>query len=222
MAELYVGFIKKITEKFNSEYLEIDYATKRESYKGTKEERAIALRRIFLEVANEYYSKNDFQIASLATIPNAVNLAKDRKEIEKSPYTISIYEDGTPVVLSIEEFYKTFQKDLPQETRASFVEMLGKARMVSVKDDTAVLAEYIKGLNRKETASKQVLERPKTISTLHAAKPEVMTDFTPLAAIFSGKSGHAYGVHTTDRSFGRPGSYYAKKGIKRYAKNEYR
>ncbi len=111
LAEVLSGFFNKLTGKFNAEYL-VETENQQYGLKGTDEERSQALWEVMFDVAREYYEENKFEISGLAQVPNAVMLSRDREQMSNSPYTIQVYQDGTPVALHINQFYEAFQEQI--------------------------------------------------------------------------------------------------------------
>ncbi len=108
------GFFEKLTEEFNKEYL-VQTDFNKFKLKGTDGERAQALWDILFKISREYFEKNEFQVTQTALVPNATMLSRDREELSNNPYTIKVYEDGTPVTVHVNQFYKAFQEKIDIE-----------------------------------------------------------------------------------------------------------
>lgn len=104
-------FFNKIAQSFNEKFL-VQNSPGSYELTGTDEQRSDALVQILFDTAREYYLENNFEISQSAMVPEAAILAREeeRQELTNSPYMIPIYRDGTPVVLHINELYKTFQQ----------------------------------------------------------------------------------------------------------------
>lgn len=111
MAGVLSDFFSKVIEKFNEKYLE-QVGYNQFELLGSDEERALALWNALYDTAREYYRKNRFEISEYALVPEATLLARDHNAMARNPYTVQVYRDGTPVTVTIEEFYAAFQEDL--------------------------------------------------------------------------------------------------------------
>jgi hypothetical protein len=113
LANILGEFFNKIAEKFNSEHL-VQNRDRTHKLKGTDDERSKTLIKALYDTARDYYIENKFEVAELAMVPEAALIArsKDREELTNNPYMIPIYRDGTPVTVHINDFYKSFQKQM--------------------------------------------------------------------------------------------------------------
>ena len=112
LANILSDFFNKVAEKFNKKHVAQSPSGAVEMI-GTEEEMYRTLRESLYEVAHSIYKENNFEVAKLAAVPNEVMLAreKQREQMTNNPYMISVYKDGTPVVLHINNLYKAFLED---------------------------------------------------------------------------------------------------------------
>ncbi len=101
-------FFSTVAKKFNEKYLEQTGLNQME-LKGSAGERSKDLWKFLVESAHDIYKNNKFDISGLAAVPDGVKLARDKEKMERSPYTMPIYQDGTVVTVSLDELYKSFQ-----------------------------------------------------------------------------------------------------------------
>jgi hypothetical protein len=105
-------FFSIVAKEFNEKYLE-NNGLGRPQVKGDSEERSQALWDILVRAASDIYLTKSFDMSGMATIPLAVNLARDREELIRNPYTIPVFKDGTVAgVMHIDELYEAFQEKL--------------------------------------------------------------------------------------------------------------
>ena len=112
-------FFSIVAKEFNERYLE-NNGFGQPQVKGDSEERSQALWDILVAAASDIYLSKSFDMSGLATIPLAVNLARDREELIRNPYTIPIFKDGSVAgVMHIDELYEAFQEkiqiDIPKK-----------------------------------------------------------------------------------------------------------
>ncbi len=107
-------FFSEVAKKFNEKFLRQVGANKMQ-LQGTAQERSQYLWQVLLETANGIYTENGFDLAGLAAVPMEVQLARSHDELARSPYTLDIYKDGTPVTVSLDELYLSFQEKLKVE-----------------------------------------------------------------------------------------------------------
>lgn len=111
MANILQAFFQEVTKEFNQEFLESS-ADGNMNIKESRKERSERLWQILIQHAAKIIKEKKFTISGKATVPHAIDLSRDRKELKKSPYMVSVYEDGQVVTQHIDDLYRSFADDI--------------------------------------------------------------------------------------------------------------